>query len=139
MAFWTDIRSSLSAAITGAFPGAQMSGYLGADGDSPFFEIDFPSGGITLDSTYGRGTDEVEIIVRGVVPLTDPVESQQALDLWLEPGSGVREAIHGMTRPTGVDDLRVQSINAFSRLSLSEKPNAVFLCHEWVVRLLLSY
>lgn len=139
MALWTNIRENLSSAITTAFPGVQMSGYLGADGDSPFFEIDFPDGGIELDSTYGRGTDQAELIVRGVVPVGDVVETQQALDLWLEPGSGVREAINGMTKPSGLDDIRVQRINAFRRVSLAEKPNTIALCHEWTVSLLISY
>lgn len=139
MALWTDIRAAFVTAITSAYPGVQMSGYLGADGDAPFFEIDFPDGGITLDSTFGRGTDEVELIVRGVVPLGDVVEVQQHLDAWLEPSTGVRTVINGLTKPSGVDDVRVQRINAFRRISLAEKPNVVFLCHEWVVSLLLSY
>lgn len=139
MALWTDIRTNLTTAITTAFPGVQMSGYLGADGDSPFFEIDFPDGGIQFDTTYGRGTDEAEIIIRGVVPIGDVIETQQKLDLWLQPGSGVREAIHGMTKPSGLDDLRVQRVNAYRRISLAEKPNAAYLCHEWIVSLLISY
>lgn len=135
------IRSGLVTNITTHVAGVEMSGYLMTPPVPPCFEIDFPPDSLTFDATSRRGTDELDLIVRGIVSMAEPDEAQTLLDLWLD-GSGsksVKAAIESDPTLAGaVSDLRVTQATGHRRLLTAEIPNAMLLCAEWTVHLVLN-
>ena len=116
-------------------------GYLLSPINPPCFEIDFPTDGYLYGPTFSRGTDTLEVIVRGVVQVGDTTEAQAQLDEWLAPSgaTSVKAALEAERTLGGkVDDLYVVSVTAQRRVLDPSKPNALFLCAEWLVRLSLT-
>lgn len=116
-------------------------GYFMTPPEPPFFEVSFPDDSYVYDVTMGRGTDALTIIVRGVIQLGETTESQKALDEWLEPsGSTSVKALLEADKTLGgaVDDLRVVRATGPKLLATPEVPNALFMCAEWTVDLLVS-
>ena len=117
------------------------NGYLGSSIVSPWFEISIPADGYTYDITYGRGTDTVRMILRGVVQIGDPVEAQQNMDSWLDPsGATSVKALVQADRTLGglVDDLRVTSVRPHLRIPPADAGNVEYLCSEWDLDISLS-
>lgn len=136
-----EIRAGLVDNITSNIPGVSMTGYLMTPPEPPCFEIDFGENSLVYDATFRRGTDELDLIVRGIVAGGDVDEGQVLLDTWID-GVGmfsVKEAIESDKKLGGaVDDLRVTQVTGHRRLLPPEMPNAVFLCVEWAVHLIVS-
>lgn len=117
------------------------NGYLGSSLVSPWFEISIPADGYTYDITYGRGTDTVRMILRGVVQIGDTVEAQQNMDEWLDPtGATSVKALVQADRTLGglVDDLRVVSVRPHLRIPPADAGNVEYLCSEWTLDISLS-
>lgn len=132
------IRAGLRSNITGALGAVNMTGYLMTPPEPPCFEIDFPPDSFVYDLTSGRGQDELDLIVRGIVGLQEPDESQKLLDTWLAgSGSGsVKAAIESdKTLGNAVESLRVTQATGHRRLLTPE--GTMYLCAEWTVHLLL--
>lgn len=115
-----------------------MTGYLLTPPTPPCFEIDFPPDSFVYDFSSGRGGDELDIIVRGIVGLGEPDDGQVQLDSWLA-GSGttsVKAAIEDdKTLGGAVEDLRVTQATGHRRLLTPD--GGLYLCAEWTVHLLL--
>lgn len=114
-----------------------MTGYLMVPLEPPCFEIDFPADSLVYDSTFHRGGDELDLIVRGIVSLNEPDSSQALLDSWLAGtgSSSVKTAIESSKTLGGaVEDLQVTRATGHRRLTTEE---GLFLCAEWTVHLLL--
>src|SRR5574338_911136 len=75
-------------------------GYLGSSIAVPWFDRSIPSDGYQYDTTFGRGTDSLTMILRGVVGTGDTVESQKNMDSWLDPsGAASVKALVQSDRP----------------------------------------
>ena len=116
-------------------------GYLLTPPEPPCFEVASPDDGYVYGPTFQRGTDSVTIIVRGIIQLGESTESQKTLDDWMEPsGSTSVKTLLESDRTLGgaVDDLMVVSVIGPRRLATPEVPGAIYLCAEWLVRIIVS-
>ena len=117
------------------------SGYPGSPIVSPWFEVSLPGDGYVYDQTMQRGTDQLTLILRGIVQVGDTVEAQQNMDSWLDPsGSTSVKALVENDRTLGgkVDDLRVTQVRGHLRMESPDAPNALYLCSEWTLDIVLS-
>ena len=133
------IRAGLVSNITSNVSGIEVfTGYLVSPLQPPCFEIDFPADSFTFSYTMGDTSHELQLIVRGIVDVNDPQSGQALLDTWLDSG-GVKDAIESdRTLGGAVDNLRVTQATGHRRLLSAEQPNALFLCAEWTVYLILN-
>lgn len=116
-------------------------GYPGSSIATPWFEVSLPGDGYVYDLTMGRGTDQLTLILRGIVQVGDTIEAQKTMDSWLDPtGTTSVKALVETDRTLGgkVDDLRVTSVRGHLRLESPDAPNALYLCSEWTLDVLLS-
>lgn len=134
-----DIRAAITAAVKASIT-ANMTGYLLTSIEAPCFEIDFPRDALLHGRTFGDGTKELDLIVRGIVQLGEPKESQMTLDKWLDNSGndGVKAAIEADKTLGGkVQDLNVVSATLPYELVHRAAPNALFVAAEWNVHILL--
>src|SRR6187551_2451651 len=105
-----DIREALASNLS-TIPGLTQAyaWHPGSEFKTPCLFV-MGNGPILYDSTYGRGTDRLSFIVRGVVGTVDSVGSQRLLCQWVA-GTGtssVKTALEAdATLGSLVDDLRV--------------------------------
>ena len=135
-----DIRSALMDALS-TLGINHDDGYLGSSLVSPWFEVSIPSDGYTYDTTFGRGTDTLRMILRGVVQIGDTVEAQKNMDSWLDPsGATSVKALVQADRTLGglCDDLRVTSVRPHLRIPPADAGNVEYLCSEWTLDISLS-
>src|SRR5574338_290459 len=135
-----DIRSAIMDSLS-TLDINHDDGYLGSSIAVPWFELSIPSDGYQYDTTFGRGTDTVTMILRGVVGTGDAVESQKNMDEWLDPsGSTSVKSLVQADRTLGglVDDLRVVSVRPHLRIPPADAPNTELLCSEWTLDISLS-
>ena len=128
-----DSLSSLDINSDGGYPGSSIV--------SPWFEVSIPGDGYVYGPTMQRGTDTVNLILRGIVQVGDTIEAQKTMDTWLDPtGSTSVKALVETDRTLGglVDDLRITSVRGHLRLETPDAPNALYLCSEWVLDIILS-
>lgn len=128
----------MTSVITTGITDVSMSGYLAAPVEPPCFEIDFPDDGFLVNRTAGGKTTEFTCILRGIVKLGEPMESQARLDGWLSDGAENVEALLKANRTLGgalAGDLFVRSISSPRRLVID---NSIFLCAEWTIDVIVS-
>lgn len=82
MATTTQIRTALKAALDRVYTDWQTTAYWLANPSPP--SIDIMPAGITYDLAMRRGMDDLEYIVRAVVPLTLDLGAQTKLDTLLD-------------------------------------------------------
>lgn len=130
----TAIRAGLTTNVLTAIDDVTMTGYLMVPAVPPCFEIDFPPDSFVYDQSYGRTSEELRLIVRGIVALGESDEAQVRLDGWLSDGDeNVKAAIQAdKTLGGACDDLRVERATGHRRLPIPEE-NTVLLCAEWTV------
>lgn len=130
------IRSGLKTNVTAVVTDAQMTGYLLTPVVSPGFEVDFADPTVSFDGTFGRGTDEIDLVVRGYLSLNEVDENQKRRDNWLDgtAGESIKAAIESdKTLGGACDDLQV--IRATGRTVVPVDSNAAYLCAEWTVHI----
>ena len=133
------IRAGLTTNVTGHISGVNMNGYLIGPINPPCVEIDFPSDSFVFNFTSGSKSHELDLIVRGIVDANDPASGQALLDTWLDGSGGMKAAIESdKTLGGAVDDLLVTQATGHRRLASAEQTNAVFLCAEWTVHMILN-
>ena len=134
-----DIRAGVMASLSSLT--VNGDGYLMTTIQAPCFEVDFPDQSFLYNRTHGRKTNELNLVVRGIVQIGDTTESQKDMDDWLDPtGSSSVKALLEADRTLGgkVDDLFVQSVSAPRRLATPDKPNGQLLMAEWTVSLIVT-
>lgn len=133
-----DIRAGVKAAL--ASLSVNGDGYLMSPVVPPCFELDFPEDAYVYDVTYGKQTNEMTFVVRGIVQIGDTTEAQRTMDDWIDPGaSGVKELLQADTTLGGkVDDLFVERVSGPRRIVTPDKPNATLLAAEWTVRVVIT-
>lgn len=136
MSLLGDIRTALKANLSTI--SANCNGYRMIPPPTPCFEIDFPEDAFVYDTTHSQGTQEFDLIVRGIVAVGDSTETQATLDDWLDVSgsSSVKAAIESDRTLNGnVDDLRVERATS---PRFAEAGSSVVLFAEWTVHLLIS-
>lgn len=135
-----DIRAGIvnnfDAFYAGTIPYNQFTGYLLTPPQPPCFEIDFPEDALVFDI---GGSDNLRLIVRGIVELNEPDEAQQLLDEWLdnEGATSVKAAIESDPTLGGkVANLNVTSATGHRRLGTPD--GAAYLAAEWTVEVFLT-
>lgn len=135
-----DIRDGIVANFAtfyaGTIPYNQFTGYLLTPPEPPCFEIDFPNDGLVFDV---GGSDQLQLIVRGIVSLGEPDEAQQTLDEWLdnEGSTSVKAAIESdRTLGGSVANLNVTRATGHRRLATPD--GAAYLAAEWTVDIFLE-
>ena len=97
------------------------------------------NGPTVYDQTYGRGTDRLTLVVRGIVGTVDNVGAQRLLSQWVA-GSGassVKTAIETDRTLGGlVGDLRVTDYLGDQYITLSN--GAEYLAGDWSIDVLIS-
>lgn len=96
------------------------------------------NGAVSYDSTYGRGTDSLSFVVRGITGAVDSVGAQRLISQWVG-GSGtssVKAALQADRTLGGVvDDLRVTDYSG----DQYAKINSVdYVYGDWSVDILIS-
>lgn len=127
------IRAGLTTNITAVVTDAEMDGYLLTPVRAPGFEVDTVS--VTYDTSYGRGTDELDVVVRGYLPLNEYSESEKRRDNWIDgtAGESIKAAIESdKTLGGACDSLRVTGATARTVVV----DNATYLCAEFTVHIL---
>lgn len=129
------IRAGLKANITAVVTDATMDGYLLTPVTAPGFEVEVAN--MQYDATYGRGTDELDVIVRGYLSLNEPAESEKRRDNWIDgtAGESIKAAIESdKTLGGACDSLRVTGATA--RTVVPVDSNAAYLCAEFTVHII---
>lgn len=121
--------------------GVNGDGYLMSPVQPPCFEVDFPGDAFVFNRTHGGNTNELTILVRGIVQIGDTTEAQKDMDDWLEPsGATSVKALLEADKTLGgkIDNLFVRSASAPRPLATPDKPNAGLLAAEWTVDVILT-
>jgi hypothetical protein len=129
------IRAGLKANITAVITDAHMTGYLMTPVVSPGFEVDTVE--TQFDTTYRRGTDEIDLVVRGWLSLNETDESQKRMDNWIDgtAGESVKAAIESdKTLGGACDACRVT--RAAVKRAMPVDANALYLVGEWTVHVI---
>lgn len=96
------------------------------------------TGPISYDDTFGRGTDRLSLIVRGIVGTVDSVGSQRLLSQWVA-GTGntsVKTALQSDRTLGGlVDDLRVTDYSGDQYVNIN---GTDYVYGDWTVDILFS-
>lgn len=127
------IRAGLVTNVTAVVTDAEMNGYLLTPVQAPGFEVELAT--MNYDATYGRGTDELDVVVRGYLPVNEPVESEKRRDNWIDgtEGESIKAAIESdKTLGGACDSLRVTGATARTVIV----DNATYLCAEFNVHIL---
>lgn len=132
-----DIRAGLVTNLATAFDGYQISPYEMSSPKPPCFEIGFRlDQGIDFNQAMGRGLDEYNLIVRGMVSFMLDIAAQELLDEWCAPSgaTSVRAAIESDTTLGGVvSNLVVTDMSNYRAFAVPSLPNVTFLAAEWAV------
>lgn len=132
------IVTNVNTHFAGTIPYNQFTGYILSSPEPPCFEIDFPEDAIVWDQAFAHGQHRLELIVRAIVPLGEPDESQVMLDKWLDPSGAdsLKTAVERDNTLGGkVQDLQVTRASGHRRLATD---SGNFLAAEWTVSLLLN-
>lgn len=134
-----NIRDGIVSSLTGTISYNQFTGYLLTPAEPPCFEIDFPADSYVYDQTFGRGMDQLELIVRGMVSLGEPDEGAALLDQWLDPtgSTSVKTALENdKTLGGAVTDMQVTRVSGHRRLLTPE--GTPLLVAEWTVKVIID-
>ena len=113
--------------------GIQSTGYMLAAPTAPTIEV-FP-GETQYDKAFGRGLDQLTIVVRLTVTVTLDIAAQIKLDEYLAPSGAASVKTLIEAEPTlggKVQDLRVESASGYQ--TTATKDGGIALSCDWALR-----
>lgn len=128
-----DVREALATNLRTITKVENVSAYALDMIVAPCLEVDLDPEGSDYDLTFGRGTDELRLVVRGFTAAVVTQAAQMTRDAWLAPSGekSVKAAVESDETLGGlVDTLRVESWRPI--IVRSETiPNSAFVGAEW--------